>query len=135
MASGYLDQFTGGLMRKTTQGLLAAATVGMAVLAVPTAAAAAQQALGVNTGGIQRGACYVYTNGTSQYLSGRVYDTHADGIGVYGRFKKNTGTITDVSDPDGNSPGYGEIFAHAGEWFVAFECVSRDGGSSGWRNL
>jgi hypothetical protein len=87
----------------------------------------------VYTDGELRGACAVQlNNGWWDY--GVVEDANPDGIGVYGRFKLNNGKIYDISDPDGSGPKRG-----IGDWrptafFVTqFECVSRDGGSTGWR--
>jgi hypothetical protein len=88
----------------------------------------------VSTGGVKRGVCYVYTQNTSHYIVGRVYDVQSDGIGVYGRFKANNGVILEDNDSDGSGNGYGEVWAHAAnaDYFMSFECVSRNGGSSGW---
>jgi hypothetical protein len=75
--------------------------------------------------GVLRGYC----NATP--TAGRVRDLRADNIGVYGRFRLSNGTIVDVSDANGSAAGDGQITA----LIRAIECVSRDGGSSGWKQV
>jgi hypothetical protein len=119
-------------VKKIRSGVRAMSVVGLAVVGLATLgvmpASAHARFVPVNSGGEQKG----YAQPGADHLSFKVCDTKADGIGVYGRFKFQNGSIVDIVDPNGSTSGCGFGNTPSSNPVVALEAVWRGGATSGW---
>ncbi|GIH03507.1 hypothetical protein Rhe02_15740 [Rhizocola hellebori] len=118
-----------GILRRGIIGMTGVGLACASMMAIASPAHASYDELYVKSGSTILGKCILY----GDYDVAKVADWRQDGIGVYGRYKLRSGTIVDVNDPDGagGNDGY-KNWQGTGNHVVAFECVARDGHSSGW---
>ncbi|MCP2327017.1 hypothetical protein HDA40_005524 [Hamadaea flava] len=80
---------------------------------------------------ISGGLGHATTNNVNDVLFG--CDDKANGIGVYGRFIMQEGSLVDVPDPDGESGGCGvDDWRGTGYYAYKLQAVQRDGTASAW---